>query len=472
MKKIIKYILLAILLASSIFSLYYLTKMNILHDDVLRNIYIFVIFMFLITLIVFLTNKRVLKIIFTVISVILIILYSTICIYANNTINYINNITTIKYELVKYTVVTLKDSNISDIKDLNNKKIGFIKEDKYIKKVSSTLNSKIKYETIKNDEIGTLMGNLYENNIDAFVVNEAYMTILEESENEFLNNYKEVYSFDIKVDNKDLSTNTNSLTDPFIIYISGTDSRYGINSVARSDVNIVMVVNPKVNKILLISIPRDYYVQLHDTYGLKDKLTHAGVYGINKSVTTIEDLLSININNYIKVSFDTVINLVDVIDGIDIYSDTTFNAYAEGTKHLCSYIEGTQHVNGECALRFARERKTYLTGDRHRGQNQQEVITAVINKLTNPKYLIRYNSILESTKDTIETNLSYDQITSFAKHELSNMKKWSVESISLDGTGAMLPTYSMGSNLNLYVMIPDENTINIAKQKINEYLNY
>ena len=210
MKKIIKYILLAILLASSIFSLYYLTKMNILHDDVLRNIYIFVIFMFLITLIVFLTNKRVLKIIFTVISVILIILYSTICIYANNTINYINNITTIKYELVKYTVVTLKDSNISDIKDLNNKKIGFIKEDKYIKKVSSTLNSKIKYETIKNDEIGTLMGNLYENNIDAFVVNEAYMTILEESENEFLNNYKEVYSFDIKVDNKDLSTNTNS----------------------------------------------------------------------------------------------------------------------------------------------------------------------------------------------------------------------------------------------------------------------
>ena len=186
------------------------------------------------------------------------------------------------------------------------------------------------------------------------------------------------------------------------------------------------------------------------------------------SSETIEDLLDIDINYYLKVSFSTVEKVVDTIDGIDIYSDTEFSATSlSGNK--CNYIVGNQHLNGECALRFARERKIYISGDRHRGQNQQAVITSIINKMSNPKYLIKYDKILNNINGTMETNLTYDEIVSMAKFELSDLKKWNVESISLDGEGAMLPTYSMG-DINLYVMIPDENTINNAKNKIDEYL--
>ena len=474
MKKYIKYILLLFLLLSSVFALYYITKINILRDYALISSYILVIVLFLLISFILLKKriKPVFKIIFGILTIILVIAYSFVSVYANNTINFINNITTIKYELTHYSVMTLKENELDSIDDLKDKKLGFIKDDSHKKEVNRLLSNKIKYTSEEYDEIGSLIGHLYEKNIDALVINESYISLLEESDSTFINDYIELYSFDIKVDKKDETVSKTNLSEPFIFYISGTDSRYGVSSVARSDVNIIAVVNPKVNKILLVTTPRDYYVQLHDTYGLKDKLTHAGVYGINKSVETMQDIYSIKIDNYIKVSFSTVVNLVNAIDGIDVNSDLEFSRIAENTTERCSYTLGANHLNGICALTYARERKYYSTGDRHRGQNQQEVITAIVNKLSNPKYMIRYNSILDAINGTIETNFTYEQITEFVKYELSNMKKWDVESISVDGTGAMLPTYSMGSNLPLYVMIPDENTISIAKEKINEYLNY
>ena len=264
-----------------------------------------------------------------------------------------------------------------------------------------------------------------------------------------------------------ISINENNTKKPYIVYISGTDSRTSVKAISRSDVNIVMVIDPNKHKILMVSIPRDCYVQLHGTTGIKDKLTHAGVYGIDKSINTIEDLLDIDINEYIKVSFATVIKSVDLLDGIDIYSDKSFIPW---TNRNCYIKEGTQHLDGTCALAFARERKTYERGDRHRGENQEQVLSKIIEKMTNPKYLTRYNEILKQTEDSFQTNISYDKITNAVKDELSTLAKWDIETYNLDGYGAMLPTYSMGS-MNLWVMIPDEQTIITAKNKINEYLN-
>ena len=178
---------------------------------------------------------------------------------------------------------------------------------------------------------------------------------------------------------------------------------------------MITVVNPKTGKILLVSIPRDYYVQLHGTTGLKDKLTHAGIYGTEMSRATIEDLLNININYTVKVGFNTVTKLVDAIDGIDINSDTAFTPW---TDRGCYITLGPQHLDGRCALAFARERHAYATGDRHRGQNQQAVLTAIFEKITRPEYLINYPNILAALENDLITTFTYDQITSFAKEQL------------------------------------------------------
>ena len=468
--KLVKYLLMFFYSLSILFILISIFRLN-----VLKNSYFTLLSMFLVG-ICFILNYRLIKSkrsIAKKIIIIIIILLSIINIvgikYTQNTIKFIDNVTKIKYEKQTYSVIVL-NSNYKEISDLNDKKIGFLSTNINYDKTTKKLDKKIDFKDNKYEDIGSLIAGIYNNEVDAIVIDEAYLDIIEDNHINFYNESKVIYTFSINVKTKDIVKKVDINKDPFIIYISGSDSRTGVETTARSDVNIVAVVNPKENKILLISIPRDYYVQLHGTTGTKDKLTHAGVYGIEKSITTIEDLLDIDINYYTKVSFNTVINVVDVIDGIDVYSDTEFKNTGLN-RTACSYVVGMNHLNGQCALAFARERHIYTTGDRHRGQNQQAVITAIVDKLShNPKYLVKYKDILEAIDGSFVTDLTYDEITSLAKYQLSELKEWKVESISLDGTGSMESTYSMG-NIKLYVMLPDESTIETAKTKINEYLN-
>lgn len=255
-------------------------------------------------------------------------------------------------------------------------------------------------------------------------------------------------------------------SEPMVLYISGSDSRTTVSATARSDVNIVAVVNPVTAKILLVNIPRDYYVQLHGTTGTKDKLTHAGVYGIDMSKTTIEDLLDIKIDETLKVGFEAVTTLVDTLDGLDLDIDQDFTSKTDGG---CKFTAGVQHVDGRCALAFARERKSYASGDRHRGENQQQVISKILKKIAEPTYLLKLPEILKSAEGLFETSLTKDELIDLIRYEMKNRTNWSVESIALDGTGSYAPTYSMGSR-ELYVMIPDEATISAAQEKIATYL--
>lgn len=260
---------------------------------------------------------------------------------------------------------------------------------------------------------------------------------------------------------------------PFILYISGVDSRNTVdNPTALSDVNILVVVNPGQSKILLASTPRDTYVQLHGTEGLKDKLTHAAVFGIEMSKATLEDFWGVTIDRVLKVSFDTVVDVVDELDGIEIYSDTAMSLKSERSGKMCYFVEGRQTVDGECALRFSRERKKYNTGDKHRGANQQEVLTAIIQKLSGSKeYLLKAPEILNVAADSFETDLSRDEITAFIRMQLNEAKDWQIESVALDGEGVYDLTYSHKDLGLLYVMIPDANSFADVKAKIEEYLN-
>lgn len=254
---------------------------------------------------------------------------------------------------------------------------------------------------------------------------------------------------------------------PITVLISGSDSRVSVSDPnARSDVNIFAVVNPTTNKILLLSIPRDYYVQLHGTTGLRDKLTHAGIYGIDMSRSTIEDLLNTKVDYTVKVGFDALETIVDAIGGIDIYSDQDLTAH---TNKSCSFTTGTQHVGGACALAFSRERYAYVTGDRHRGENQQQVISKIIEKVTSPAYLLKLPEILRAADGLFETSFTYDEILDILKYQLLSGTNWQTESLALDGTGSMQPTYSIPSQ-SLYVMIPNDASVASAQAKITESL--
>ena len=386
--------------------------------------------------------------------------------YVRQTVSFIENITGSHYETQTYKVLVLKSSQYNEIGQLNNQHIGFLSTNPNLETTEKTLKNVISFKEQHYDELGNLIASIQDYKVSAITLTDSYLEFLEENNEDFIENSKVIYQFEVRVENEKDEKRVNVATDPFILYISGSDSRIGLNDTARSDVNILAVINPKEAKILLVSIPRDYYVQLHGTTGTKDKLTHAGIYGTEMSKTTIEDLLDIDINYTLKVGFSTVIKVIDEVDGIDIDSDQAFTAW---TNKSCKFTKGVQHVDSVCALAFARERYSYASGDRHRGENQQQVITKLIEKVTNPHYLTRYTDILSAAEGSFETSLNYDEITDFARYQLAELKKWKVESISLDGTGAMLPTYSMGEQ-KLCVMIPTQSTIVTAQEKITEYL--
>ena len=220
------------------------------------------------------------------------------------------------------------------------------------------------------------------------------------------------------------------------------------------------------NKILLTNTPRDYYVQLAGTTGTKDKLTHAGVYGIDTSIKTLENLYDTKISYYVRVNFNSLINLVDEIGGIDIYSDQSLT-----TLHYKVYIkQGWNHLDGKGALGYARERYSYMEGDRHRGQNQQQIIEAIIKKVTESNDLNTYMKLLNTLQNSFQTNMDKKLINGFINLQVKNDYNWSVESISVTGYDSSNYTYSYPGQL-LYVMEPDYSSLETAKSRIKEIIN-
>lgn len=378
----------------------------------------------------------------------------------NNVYSFLGNIQDTNYSYETYSVITKNDYNV-DLK-MNNKSIGMIKDDSNKSELLRLIKLKTTATAKESSELTSLTSELNNRKVDTIILKNSYLSLLDENYNEFYKNIKVLCEFKIKTKNTSSDKDTDT-TKPFIVYISGIDTYGEVTSVARSDVNILAVVNPIKNKILLVNTPRDYYIQLHGTTGTRDKLTHAGIYGIEMSKATLEDLYGVNINYYIRVNFTSLLSIIDTLGGIEVYSDYSFKT------NNYSFKEGYNQLDAKQALEFSRERYAFEEGDRTRGRNQQRVIEAIISKSSNPTELLKYQNILKSLGKTIQTNASRDEITSLLNQQMNTLKKWQTESISVTGSGKTSSTYSMGS-MPLYVMEPDLESLYAAKSSIQTYL--
>lgn len=382
-------------------------------------------------------------------------------IYELNTIDFLKKIGDSEYITYNYDVIVLKDNKAKDIKDISGEKVGIVKD--YPEELTTKLNKKVKISYYDSYNYSKLVDKLLDRSLNVIVLEDSVVNILKEENSLFEDKTKIISTVSIDIKQKPEKNTVNITKEPFNVFVSGIDTYGNVNSASRSDVNMIITVNPKEGKILLTSIPRDYYVKLSNVSEY-DKLTHAGIYGIDTSVKTVEDFLDIKINYYIKLNFTSLIKTVNTLDGIDVNSKYSFTS-----QDNFKFNYGINHMNGEKALSFSRERKNLPNGDKSRGENQQAVLTAIIEKITSKKIITKYNSLLKNLKSSFITNISEDSITDFVKMQIKKDIKWDIENINLDGTDGYEYTYSYDKK-KLYVMIPDDLSVEDAKNKINELI--
>ncbi len=323
-------------------------------------------------------------------------------------------------------------------------------------------------------DVTAVMDALLNTEAQAIIVNEAYVSAMEETEEyaDFEDKARLLYEIPVEseVENDEEEDETENAAvgditkDAFIIYISGSDTRSAILDTSRSDVNILMVVNPTTKQILLLNTPRDYYVANPAGGGAMDKLTHCGIYGVDTSMEALENLYGTSINYYAQINFTGFETLIDALGGV------TVNASEDFTTGTYSFTAGANEVDGAAALAFARERYAFASGDNQRGKNQMEVIRAVIEKATSgTAVLSNYSEILASLENMFVTNVSSDEISSIVKMQLSDMASWNVKSYAVTGTGGKEKTYSM-PNLYAYVMYQDADMVANASDLIDKVL--
>lgn len=366
-------------------------------------------------------------------------------------------------EEITYSVIVLKNSSYKKLADLNGRTIGIqpnvdTTNQNYVlkeiaKQVTVTPTEYLNYQAVAEA--------LESHSVECILLNEAFRTALAEYDSNFSKNTKVIWKKTLK---QNITTNNKSTNaaGTFIVYISGIDVYGTAATVSRSDVNMIVTVNTNTHKILMTSIPRDYYVPLANS-GKEDKLTHSGLFGVENTVKTVENFMDIDIDYYARVNFSTLTTVVDAIGGIDVYSDKSLPQLG--------IQEGTNHMDGKKALAFARERHSYESGDRHRTQNQQDVLTAIIKKVLSPAILTNYNSILSAVSDSFTTNMPADTIKELVSNQLNTNSSWQFSSKFLDGTGTMMTGGYMMPNTKLYYMLPNDKSVTENKQAIQNTLN-
>jgi hypothetical protein len=466
MKNILKIVLSILTIILSIICIFTIKGLNMLPN---KYFIIFVSIMILFNLIVLLlyTKKKWLNIIGLVISIITIIVSIIGYYYGSETIDYLkHSFNNDSVEISEYGLYVLKKNNF----ELNRiKNFGYL-NDEFAEKAVKELKSRTNAEELSYDDMYTLSNDLKDNKINSMLLDKTYYNMLLDENEISEDDVKLIHSFNIEIKKKVTKQNVDTLK-PFNIFLSGSDARSNyIASKTRSDVNMIISVDPKKKTILLTSIPRDYYVSVYGKTGLKDKLTHAGIYGIDTSVKTVENLFDINIDYYIKVGFSSVIEVVNLIGGIDIESDKAFVSHCgDGGAIKTNVKKGMNHFNGGEALSYARERYAYALGDRHRILNQQQVLEAVINKVTTDKsVLLKYDKLLKSLRKLYKTNIPSELISLLVKNQLEDMSGYKIERQSVSGSDASMNTYTAPSKKR-YVMIPYEKDVKKASENIKKY---
>ena len=406
-----------------------------------------------------------------VISMVVLVLFGVIFGFADKyiftTLNFMDILDRDILQKERYDVYVLENSGYNKLEDLKGKKVGLYQSSNS-EKAGSELKNKVDFEIIEYTDVEKMFESLNNDEINAIIISSSVKNLLDTELNDINVKIKSIYNFKISIEKNDIVKVVNVTNTPFNVYIAGGDGYGSIDYTFNTDVNMVATINPTTRKILLTSIPRDYYVNLvGQGPNAYDKLTHAGYYGIEESVKTVENLLDTDINYYVKINFSTIEGIVDAIGGIDVYSDFDFYEKAFGKYH---FTVGYNHLDGKQALAFARERKSFAAGDVQRVKNQQKVVEAIINKVTSSTALISsYDRILDTVSENLDTNMPSKDISRLVKMQLNDMRGWTIKSQNAVGTSQMGPTYTFPT-LNLYTMLPDEDSVNSLKTKINEYL--
>lgn len=318
---------------------------------------------------------------------------------------------------------------------------------------------------VKIEQYGTvqeLANALLEGRVDAAVYNQALDGLITDSIEDYSDKVRVLYHYGIETE---LEQETADVGEPFNVYISGIDVDGPIATNSRSDVNIIMTVNPNTKKILLTTTPRDYYVQIPDISGeQRDKLTHAGIYGVDASMRTLEQLYGIDISYYARVNFSSLVKIIDTLGGVDVDSDFEFTAGGYQFK------KGMNHLDGKQALAFSRERYSFEDGDNQRGKDQEKVLTAILNKAMSPAILSNASALIADVSDSVQTNMTQEEMAKFIKMQLNDGASWTIESQAASGNGDTQACYSSGDQ-PLYVMWPDEAVVQSISAKMNEILN-
>ena len=415
----------------------------------------------------------------TVLAVIMIAILAFGGFYINKTRSAISNISGETTEITQMAVYVKNDDAADSVEATAGYTYGILSslDRENTDGAVAHLNSQFGTEVQTKEYAGLteLADGILNGEVNAMLLNSGYLSVYEDMDGytDFSTKIKEVGTVDVEstIQSAEESTPVEPITTAnggkvYTIYLSGIDTRGEMTAKSRSDVNIIATVNTDTHEILLVSTPRDYFVPLSISGGAPDKLTHAGIYGIDVCMDTLGMLYDIDINYYFRINFGGFVKVIDALGGITVNSDYDFDS-----KNILGYHfnKGENYVNGEQALIFARERYAFQEGDRQRGKNQMEVIRGVVKKALSPEILTSYSSILSSLDGCFGTNITYEEIAQILQQQLTNGGDWTIVSYSVDGTGATEKPYSMSQKA--YVMVPNYDTVNKAKSLMEKVRN-
>lgn len=375
---------------------------------------------------------------------------------------------TAAFSEVEMSIVVPKESDIKDVSQLTSVQAPTKVDKNNIETLMSAL-KKDKKVDVKVEDVASYQeayDNLKSGKSKAMVLSGSYASLLESVDSNYASNLKTIYTYKIKKKNSNSAKQVDSKV--FNIYISGIDTYGSISTVSRSDVNIIMTVNMNTHKILLTTTPRDAYVKIPgggaDQY---DKLTHAGIYGVETSEQTLENLYGIKIDYYARINFTSFLKLIDQLGGVTVHNDQAFTSL----HGKFDFPVGDIQMNSEQALGFVRERYSLDGGDNDRGKNQEKVISAIVNKLASLKSVSNFTSIVNNLQDSVQTNMSLDTINALANTQLDSGSKFTVTSQAVTGTGStgQLTSYAM-PNSSLYMMKLDDSSVESASQAIKNLM--
>ena len=392
------------------------------------------------------------------VAVLLIVVFGVGSWYLYDTMEFLDQITAPEEITEDYHVVVPFEAIYEDMTGLYGVTVGTnMVTDMRYSEAKAILQQDLGVVYAYDETVAAALEKLQAGEYPAIFISAASYEVLKAEDPELETKVKVLHTVKMKVETEDVTNAVDVTREPFNVYISGIDIEGNISTVSRTDVNMIATVNPVTNEVLLTSIPRDYYVTLPSKQA-PDKLTHSGLYGVQETIGAVEDVMGIDINYYVRVNYTTVVKLVDALGGIQVDSPYAFTT--SGMQHLNGhhFVKGINNLDGNAALAFCRERKSFVNGDMQRNENQQLVMEAIIKKaLSSTAILTKYTSILEAVESNMETNMTHEEMSALIKMQLSSMPSWNIGKQAIKGANGWGQCYALGFSAAIVVQDPVEN---------------